>query len=125
MRRKPLREQLRTLFHRAGAEYWPLRTNLHLPEEVRKRTVTRLKNNYTEFLGQRVKRADRTDGLKLELADGSWILLRLSGTEPLVRLYTEAATPEAASRLAESARAWIFGAATPEKKSASVRGRSE
>ncbi|HJY85751.1 MAG TPA: phosphoglucomutase/phosphomannomutase family protein [Candidatus Acidoferrales bacterium] len=125
VRRKPLREQLRTLFRRAGAEHWPLRTNLHLPDEVRRRIVARLKNNYTEFLGQRVKRADRTDGLKLELADGSWILLRFSGTEPLVRLYTEAATPEAASRLAERAQAWIFAAATPEKKTASVRGRSE
>jgi phosphoglucomutase len=125
VRRKPLGEQLRTLFQRAGGEYWPLRTNLHLPDEVKKRTVARLKNNYTEFLGHRVRRTDRTDGLKLEFADGSWILLRLSGTEPLVRLYTEAATPEAASRLAEEASAWIFAAGTPGKKTASVRGRSQ
>ena len=45
--------------------------------------------------------------MKLEFADGSWILLRLSGTEPLVRLYTEAGTLAAAKKLAEEAQEWI------------------
>ena len=60
---------------------------------------------------KRVKRADRTDGLKLEFEDNSWVLLRLSGTEPLLRVYTEAATQDASRKLAEQTRAWIFGAA--------------
>ena len=102
-----LGKQLSALFKRVGAEYWPLRTNLYLSEEVKERLVKRLKKNFREFAGRRVKRADRTDGLKLEFADGSWNLLRLSGTEPLVRLYTEANTPSAAKKLAEEAQAWI------------------
>ncbi len=104
----PLGEQLRALFRRVGAEYWPLRTNLHLPDDVKARTVERLKHDGTKFLGRQVKRTDRTDGLKLEFDDGSWVLLRLSGTEPLVRLYTEAASPAAATRLAEETQKWIF-----------------
>jgi len=111
VRRAPLGEQLRALFRRVGAECWPLRTNLQLPDELKARTVERLKEDYREFRGRRVKRLDRTDGVKLEFDDGSWILMRLSGTEPLLRLYTESATPAGASRLAEETRTWLWEAA--------------
>src|SRR5690242_9790723 len=110
-RQAPLEEQLRALFRRVGREFWPLRTNLHLPEDVKARAVERLKSEFSEFLGRRVAQADRTDGLKLVFGDGSWILLRLSGTEPLMRVYTESATQEESARLAEQARAWVFAAA--------------
>ncbi len=110
-RRAPIEEQLRALFRRVGREYWPLRTNLRLPEGVKARAVERLKSDFSEFLGLRVAQTDRTDGLKLTFDDGSWILLRLSGTEPLMRVYTESATAEESARLAEQARAWVFAAA--------------
>jgi len=110
-RQTPLEEQLHALFRRVGREYWPLRTNLHLPEDLKTRAVERLKSDLSEFLGRRVAQTDRTDGLKLIFDDGSWILLRLSGTEPLMRVYTESATPEESARLAEQARAWVFAAA--------------
>lgn len=110
-RQAPLEEQLRALFRRVGREFWPLRTNLHLPEDVKARAVERLKSDFAEFVGKRVAQADRTDGLKLVFDDGSWILLRLSGTEPLMRVYTESATAEESARLAEQARAWVFAAA--------------
>ena len=110
-RQAPLEEQLRALFRRVGREFWPLRTNLHMPENVKSRAVERLKSDFPEFLGKRVAQADRTDGLKLIFGDGSWILLRLSGTEPLMRVYTESATPEESGRLAEQACAWVFAAA--------------
>src|SRR5260370_7822616 len=99
-----LREQLRALFKRVGRECWPQRTNLHLPEDVKLRTVARLKTEFTAFLGRRVASLERTDGLKISFRDGSWVLLRLSGTEPLMRVYTEAATPQAASQLAIETR---------------------
>ncbi len=110
-RQAPLAEQLRALFRRVGREYWPLRTNLHLPENVKSRAVERLKSDFSEFLGRRVAQEDRTDGLKLIFDDGSWILLRLSGTEPLMRVYTETPSPAESARLAEEARAWVFAAA--------------
>jgi phosphomannomutase len=102
-----LAEQLRALFKRVGREYWPLRTNLHLPEDVKTETVARLKTDFKTFLGRHVASLDRTDGLKMELDDGSWVLLRLSGTEPLMRVYTEAATPQAAVQLASETSAWV------------------
>lgn len=42
--------------------------------------------------GVKVDRVRSDDGFKFYLADGSWVLLRASGTEPLVRVYSEAAT---------------------------------
>jgi phosphomannomutase len=110
-RQAPIEEQLRGLFRRVGREYWPVRANLHLPNDVKAHAVERLKSDFTTFIGRRVAQADRTDGLKLVFDDGSWILLRLSGTEPLLRIYTEAATLEESTRMAEQARAWVFAAA--------------
>lgn len=48
----------------------------------------------TEIAGRKVIDAKAPDGFKFRLADGSWLLVRFSGTEPLLRLYCEAATPE-------------------------------
>jgi phosphoglucomutase len=110
-RQAPLDEQLRALFRRVGREYWPLRTNLYLTEDVMARAVDRLKSDFSEFLGRRVAQSDRTDGLKLVFDDGSWILLRLSGTERLMRLYTESPTAKESAQIAEAARKWIFAAA--------------
>ena len=103
-----LGEQLKSLFKRVGGEFWPLRTNLHLPEDVKTRTVERLKSDFSQFLGRPVKNLDRTDGLKLEFADGSWVLLRLSGTEPLLRVYTEAATVKESKALAGETESWVL-----------------
>src|SRR5260370_28952508 len=107
-RRATLGEQLRALFHRVGTECWPLRENLQLSEEVKARTIDGLKKDHTKIFGRVVKRTDRTDGVKLIFTDGSWVLLRLSGTEPLLRLYAEAASPEASAGLVSAARAWIL-----------------
>jgi phosphomannomutase len=45
--------------------------------------------------GVKVESVRDDDGFKFNLADGSWVLLRVSGTEPLVRIYSEAGSPEA------------------------------
>jgi phosphomannomutase len=106
-RRASLAEQLRELFRRVGVACWPLRVNLRLSPDERARLAARLSGNEPEFPGRRVARLGRTDGLKMIFEDGSWVLLRLSGTEPLARVYTEAATPAAAKQLAEEAEEWI------------------
>ena len=103
-----LMDQLRDLFKRVGGEYWPVRMNLHLPDETQKALPDRLRENFNDFAGHRVAKTDRTDGLKLIFDDGSWILMRPSGTEPVARIYhAEASTQAAAEKLAEDAKAWI------------------
>ena len=106
-----LAEQLRALFKRLGREFWPQRANLHLPEDVKSEAMHRLKADFSTFLGRKVKILDRTDGLKMEFADGSWVLLRLSGTEPLMRIYSEAATQRESSKIATETQAWVMDSA--------------
>jgi alpha-D-glucose phosphate-specific phosphoglucomutase len=106
-RRASINEQLHALFKRVGREYWPIRVNLHLAEEIRERLPAKLRQDPKEFAGRRVARVNRTDGLKLIFDDGAWLLMRPSGTEPLIRIYTEAATPAESHKIAEEARAWI------------------
>jgi phosphomannomutase len=106
-RQSSLAEQLRQLFRRVGREFWPIRVNLHLPEDVQAGLPQRLHADFKEFGGRRVARANRADGLKLIFDDGDWLLMRPSGTEPVVRIYTEAATLAASQKLAEKARAWV------------------
>ena len=110
-RRAPLDEQLRDLFRRVGREYWPVRENFHLPDDVKAATLERLKGDFKEFLGRRVTGTDRTDGLQLVFDDGAWILMRMSGTEPLMRVYAEAATLAESQKIADGAREWALSAA--------------
>ena len=79
------------------------------------KTVYRLKSDFSTLLSRRVKSVDRTDGLKFEFAGGSWVLLRLSGTEPLLRIYTEAATLQESSKLAEETKSWVMDSAQEAK----------
>jgi phosphoglucomutase len=106
-RQSSLADQLRELFRRVGREFWPVRLNLHLSEEAQGKLPQRLKSDFKEFAGRRVAKENRLDGLKLIFEDGDWVLMRPSGTEPVVRIYAEAASTEAAHKLADQARAWI------------------
>lgn len=63
--------------------------------EVRSRLLDQLQTNPPqEVAGQAVTNCLAIDGYKFQLADQSWLLIRFSGTEPVLRLYSEALTPE-------------------------------
>jgi phosphomannomutase len=106
-RQTSLRDQLQDLFRRVGREYWPVRVNLPLSDDAHKKLLERLKADPKEFAGKPVANVNRLDGLKLGFEDGSWVLMRPSGTEPVVRIYTETASMAASKKLAEDAQAWI------------------
>jgi phosphomannomutase len=104
----PLSVQLKRLFEKVGA-YFPTRVNLRLTDEVKARFVERLKSDPAEFAGRKVKECVRTDGLKLVLDDGSWVLFRLSGTEPVCRVYAEARAEAELPVLIEQGKKFAFG----------------
>ena len=106
-RQASLADQLRDLFKRVGREFWPVRMNLHLPDAAQSKLPARLQADFGEFAGRHVARTDRADGVQLTFDDGAWVLMRPSGTEPVVRINTEAATMAESQKLAEDARAWI------------------
>ena len=106
-RGKSLREQLQEISNQVGS-FFPQRENFRLTPEVKAKFTEKLKSDPHEFLGHKVSEVVRKDGLKLVLNDGSWVCYRLSGTEPVVRVYSEARTEEGLKKLSAAAKNWIF-----------------
>jgi len=101
-------EQVRAMFKKLGREFHPVRENLHLSDEQKANAIRKAAVDATTLLGRKVVSVDRTDGAKFVFGDGSWMLLRLSGTEPLLRLYVEAESAAATAKLVKEASEWIL-----------------
>jgi phosphoglucomutase len=106
-RGKSLGEQLRDLFAKVGS-FYPLRENFRLTPEVKAQFTNKLGSEPRDLSGRKVGKIVRTDGLKLIFDDGSWVCYRLSGTEPVVRVYTEARSQDDSAKLTAAAKDWIF-----------------
>ncbi len=105
---KALKELLVDLYRRVG-EVHTRRYNICLSSEVEPDYAGRLANPPGEFDGKRVVRKIAIDGWKFVLEDGSWVLFRRSGTEPVVRVYGESASAAGLDGLMKSANAFIKG----------------
>jgi len=106
-RGKSLGVQLKELFAKVGS-YYPVRENFHLTPEVKAAFTEKMKADPTELGGRKVTSVVRTDGLKLILDDGSWVCYRLSGTEPVVRAYTEARNEQDMEALKAAAEKFVL-----------------
>jgi phosphomannomutase len=107
VRGKSLGAQLKELFSKVGS-FYPVRENFRLTPEVKAKFTEKLKTDPTELGGRKVTGIVRTDGLKLILEDGSWVCYRLSGTEPVVRAYTEARREEDSAALNAAAEQFVL-----------------
>src|ERR1700694_4210478 len=106
-RGKSLGEQLKAVCNQVGS-YYPQRENFRLTPEVKAKFTENLRSDARAFNGRPVSKVVRTDGLKLVFSDGSWVCYRLSGTEPVVRVYTEARSEKGLKALSAAANHWIF-----------------
>jgi phosphoglucomutase len=106
-RGKTLGEQLKAISNQVGS-YYPERQNFRLTPEVKAKFTEKLRQDPKDFCGHPVSQVVRTDGLKLLFSDGSWVCYRLSGTEPVVRVYTEARSQKGLEKLSTAAKHWIF-----------------
>ncbi len=87
-------ELVETLFAKVGAHYYD-RIDTALPPERRAASEARLRDEHPPSAGGlRVTGRVTTDGYKYTLEDGGWLLIRFSGTEPLVRVYCETTQPD-------------------------------
>jgi len=87
------------------------RLNFHLDPATVAGLRARLEDPPRRLTDQAVIQVNRLDGVKLILEDESWLLLRPSGTEPVVRLYVEASTPHQLDSLIAAGKA-LIGLAT-------------
>ncbi len=106
-RGQSLGKQIKALFADVGS-FYPTRENFRLTPEVKEKFTEKLRRDPPEFNGSKVASAVRTDGLKLLFDNGSWVCYRLSGTEPVVRVYSEARSEPELKNLSAAAKAWIF-----------------
>ena len=76
------------------------RHDIEFDEQDREKTLLRLTDSKFESVGDlKVVSIDNRDGLKLNLEEDSWALIRLSGTEPLIRIYAEASTSDQVEKI--------------------------
>jgi len=113
--RKPLGELVADLQRDFGPHFYG-RRDLHIPENVKQAAIQRARDAATSALGNyKVVKKENMDGVKFFLnapdhnnGAAPWILFRASGTEPLLRLYSEAATPELVSEILEQAKTFVM-----------------
>ena len=111
---KPLGQLVADLQREFGAHYYG-RRDLHIAEEIKQGAIQRAAADGTRKMGRyAVVKKENLDGVKFFLdapTDGNgaeaWILFRASGTEPLLRLYCEAASPELVTEILASAEQFV------------------
>ncbi|RUM30804.1 MAG: phosphoglucomutase/phosphomannomutase family protein [Aquifex sp.] len=98
---KSLSQIIEEIFKRFGEAYYK-RIDLRVEEKVKEK-IGILRNNPPEKLkGLTVREVKTLDGIKLVFEDDSWLLMRPSGTEPLIRVYAEAPSEEKVEKILEA-----------------------
>lgn len=86
------------------------RSDLHLKEEVKNSIVENCRNNkYTHFGPYKIDRVETIDGWKYFFENGDWLMIRASGTEPVLRNYAESETTEKAFAILKAAEKELLG----------------
>jgi phosphomannomutase len=111
---KPLGQLVADLQREYGPHYYG-RRDLHIPEEMKQAAIQRASSNQTSRLGSySILKKETLDGVKFFLdaptpdkGAEAWVLLRASGTEPLLRVYCEAASTELVNEILTSAESFV------------------
>lgn len=103
-----LTEQLDELYNRVG-KLESGKIGVKLTDEIAGSLKEKLAQEPSEIGGKKIDNINRTDGVKFIFADKSWMLMRPSGTEPLVRIYAEAENREVLEVLIEQGRRYLLG----------------
>jgi phosphoglucomutase len=103
-----LTDQLKELYGRVG-KLESGRIGIRLTPDLMKSLGDKLQEDPSEIGGRRVERTNRMDGVKFIFADGSWLLMRPSGTEPVVRIYAESESATDLEVLLEQGHKFLLG----------------
>ncbi|MEI6022172.1 MAG: phosphoglucomutase/phosphomannomutase family protein [Bacteroidota bacterium] len=81
------------------------RNDLHIDESIKQKVLHNCKNGlYTAFGKYKVSRVEDLDGFKFFFDDNTWMMIRASGTEPVLRVYAEGATKEIANEILDETK---------------------
>ena len=109
VRHATLTEQLESIYQRVG-KLENARIGVKLTPDVASKLKEKLAEEPTELAGRKIENINRIDGVKFLFADGnSWMLMRPSGTEPLVRIYAESESKRDVDALLEAGKKYLLG----------------
>lgn len=119
--KKTLGQLVAALQHEFGEHQYG-RIDMHINDDLKHAAIARAKAGPKEIAGMKVLRMETLDGIKFFLenpacagkpnAAETWLLLRASGTEPLLRVYSESCSTESVARVLEAAREFVLQGAT-------------
>ncbi len=117
--KKSMGQLVEDLQHEFGPHFYG-RRDLHISDDIKQAAIRRASSESTKKLGPfNLTRKEDLDGIKLFLdaptnGNGAeaWVLLRASGTEPLMRIYCEAAAPDTVQKILALAEAFVMEKAT-------------
>ncbi len=101
-------EQLAALFARDG-KLESGRIGVKLTPDVAAKLKEKLAQEPTEIGGRRIESINRMDGVKFLFGNDAWMLMRPSGTEPMVRIYAESESSQDLEELLEQGRRYLLG----------------
>jgi phosphoglucomutase len=87
--------------------FYSKRADMKLTPSLKDSLANRLANPPASLDGLKVREVNTTDGVKLIFDDNTWLLFRLSGTEPVARIYAEACSPKDLKHLLDSGKKFV------------------
>lgn len=115
--RKTLGELVDALQEEFGEHQYG-RVDMHIDEGLKQSAIRRARSGVAEFAGMRVLRVETLDGIKFFLENGecadrpnpaeTWLLLRASGTEPLLRVYCESCSEISVAKILSAAQSFVL-----------------
>ncbi len=99
---KSIEQLINEVYHITGKFYY-VRYDMKVDEPTKKVAINACKNQlFNAFAGEKIVRTDTLDGYKYFMNDDEWVMIRPSGTEPLLRIYSEAKTQERVDKFIKS-----------------------
>ncbi|MCG9879744.1 MAG: phosphoglucomutase/phosphomannomutase family protein [Bacteroidia bacterium] len=86
------------------------RIDLHITEEIKQKVLANCEAGlYKSFGSYQIEKVETIDGFKFHLGNGEWVMIRASGTEPVLRVYSESNNDENATKILEATKAVLLG----------------
>jgi phosphoglucomutase len=104
--RKTIHQLIEETYKEFGT-YVSKRIDMKLTPQLKETLAEKLSNPPAQLNGYKVKDVNTTDGVKLIVDDNTWLLFRLSGTEPVARVYAEACSPKELKNLLDAGKKFV------------------